>query len=404
MTTFAELKSSLSRALFDVDAGVFEDDDLGDFLNTAIAEISRVAPQTFEEDIPAVDGQLTYVLHGGTGNLISNPSFEEGDESILNTATLVAVAAADSSDLTHGWTLDQDASLGFVRSVSLRKTGLYVGALKPDAGDTNVKLYQDIPVNPDTVYVFSGWHAKLVTGGLAARIRLDTLDASSVVVDTGVFTHDTTSPTMVPAATSIAVPDDGSVAYIRVNLMAAGVQPATRQTFYFEDISLIEQSDSRLVATTARTEIEVAKVEIWDGSTDPESYIYTIPSAGSAPLNSSEGGWTVWRGMLRVPTWVESQVDATTQFYRIWGYAPYDRLTSASQVTDLSDELEFAAIERARIEGVKRLIQNRMLFTQWQTRSNNTDITPAGLMNDLSLSEESWRRQKREMTVLRERS
>jgi hypothetical protein len=48
------------------------------------------------------------------------------------------------------------------------------------------------------------------------------------------------------------------------------------------------------------------------------------------------------------------------------------------------------------------LLSSRELFSQWQIRSNNTDVTPAALMNDLSLAQADWRRLSRSMTVLRE--
>jgi hypothetical protein len=54
------------------------------------------------------------------------------------------------------------------------------------------------------------------------------------------------------------------------------------------------------------------------------------------------------------------------------------------------------------IEGLRRLISNRTLFAQWQTRSNNTDVTPAALANDLNIALADWARKYRQIFVLRE--
>lgn len=403
MTTFLELKTALAADLHDTDAKVFSDTDLGAFLNKAIAEVSRVAPQQFVEDVTCQEGQLSYVLRGGTGNLVANPSFEDGDDTLVGAATAVEVAQADAVDLTGGWALSAATAGIYFPATALRKTGLYVGQLKPDAAGVDVALYQDIPVNADTVYVFSGWHWKQLTGGLINRIRVDSYDASMVLVASGVFTHDTTSSVPIAFSGSYTVPDDDTVAFLRVNLVAVGTQPATREVFAFEDISVLEQSEAQLVSSTARTEIEVMRAEIWDSSTEPERMSMVIPSKRSAPISSSEGGWYFWSGRFYIPNWIEDQIDPATQFIRVFGYAPYDRLRTDAQVTDLSDELEFAVLHRAMIEGIRRLVASRALFTQWQTRNNNTDVSVASLMSDLSTHLTEWRSVKRELVVLRER-
>lgn len=404
MTTFLELKTALAADLHDTDAKVFTDTDLGAFINKAVAEVSRVAPQQFVEDVTCQADQLSYVLRGGTGNLVANPSFEEGDDTIVGATTAVTVATADSVDLTGGWSINAaTAGIYFPKAFALRKTGLYIGYLKPVAAGANVSMYQDIPVNPDTVYIISGWHWKQLTGGLVNRVRVDSYDASMVLVDTSVFQHDTTSAVPVAFSGSYTVPADDTVAFLRIYLMAFGTQPATRETFGFEDISLLEQSEAQLVSSTARTEIEVMRAEIWDSSTEPESMALVIPTKRSAPISSSEGGWSFWGGRFYIPNWVEAQIDPSTQFIRVFGYAPYDRLRTDAQVTDLSDELEFAVLQRAMIEGIRRLVASRALFTQWQTRNNNTDVTVASLMSDLSTHLQEWRSVKRELVVLRER-
>lgn len=402
MTTLAELKVALARDLGDTAGKVFQDDDLEAFLNKAIAEVSRVAPQQFSEDVAFASGQLQYPLRGGQGNLIANSSFEEGDDTILGATTAVTVAVADAVDLLNGWSLSANAGCYFPVSPN-RVTGRHVGILKPAAAGTDVKMYQDIPVNPGTVYILTGYHWKQTTGGLTNRIRVDTLDAASVLVDTGVIQHDTTSGVPVLASGSYTVPDDATVAFLRVNLVAVGVQPATLQAFEFEDVSLLEQSEAILVSSTARTEIEISRVEVWDSTQEPEQFVSVVPSGRGSPVASSQGGWRFWSGSLVIPNWLESRLTDGTHLLRVWGYAPYDRLRDDAQVTDLSDELEFAVLFRAFVEGIRRLTQSRALFTQWQTRNNNTDVSVASLQSDLSSHLQEWRVMKRELVVLRER-
>jgi hypothetical protein len=406
MTTFAELKVSLAADLSDTDGKVFVDSDLGIFINKAIAEVSRVAPQEFTEDVAFSSGQLSYPLRGGQGNLVANSSFEEGDDTVLGATTATTVAVADAEDLLNGWLLSASAGVYFPTS-PVRVTGRHVGILRPAIGGIDVKMYQDIPVNAGTVYILSGYHWKLTTGGLTNRIRVDALDASSVLVASGVISHDTTSSVPVQVSDSYTVPADDTVAFLRVNLLAIGTQPSTQQAFAYEDISLLEQTDAILVSSTARTQIEVSRVEVWDSTREPERFVSAVPSARSVAVgrepSSSSGGYRFWDGSLVIPNWLEDRLIDGTHFLRVWGYAPYDRLREDEQVADLSDELEFAVIFRAFIEGIRRLTQSRALFTQWQTRNNNTDVSVASLMSDLSTHLQEWRQMKRELVVLRER-
>ena len=72
-----------------------------------------------------------------------------------------------------------------------------------------------------------------------------------------------------------------------------------------------------------------------------------------------------------------------------------------TQVTDLSNELEWAVLLYCDAVATRRLWNDRSLFTQWQTRSNNTDITPAQLANRLNGLEAQWERKERQLHVLR---
>lgn len=77
-------------------------------------------------------------------------------------------------------------------------------------------------------------------------------------------------------------------------------------------------------------------------------------------------------------------------------------IATDADVIPFTAGVEEALVLYCYIEALRRLIGNRALFTQWQTRSNNTDVTPAALMNDLNIAQEEWRRKARAILVLRE--
>lgn len=71
-------------------------------------------------------------------------------------------------------------------------------------------------------------------------------------------------------------------------------------------------------------------------------------------------------------------------------------------IVPLSSALTAALVAYARKEGMERLNMSRELFTQWQTQSNNSDVSPAALMNALTLARDEWRRLSRKLVVLRD--
>lgn len=149
-------------------------------------------------------------------------------------------------------------------------------------------------------------------------------------------------------------------------------------------------------------EIEVSRVELWDGSTTPKLYLMRMQPASGEYVNDSSTGWSVWNGKLYIPNWYENYIDPTTHIIRVWGYAPYAEMTDWQEVVVPSNEAQWAMRAYCRVGALQRLIMERDLFTQWQGRANNTDVTPAALMNGLSLAQEDWRRRSRALMVLRQ--
>lgn len=400
MTTLAELKTQAATLLFDPENKTFDSTALGYFINAGIAEVSRIAPARFIEDIQCIADTVSYPVRGGDGNLVANPSFEAGDSTLFD--GYVTVAPGDS-ELTGGWEPSASVGVHFTRS-SNAKSGQYVGLIKLPAATATKYLYQDIPVSAGSTYQCSGWHWKTIAGGEASIVQFHTLDSGSVVVTTDAVRHDTTAATPQSFSGTITVPDDGTVSYIRVAITAYSAGAGSEQVSAFEDISVFEQGQGGLVATNSLDQIEVTDVELWSSEDDPVRFASRLTPHWESFVTHSEGGWRYWDGRLRIPYRVIASLGTSvaSYFLRVRGYAPYTKLTSASQTTDLSFELEQGIMKYVQVAALERLLFERDLFTQWQARAGNTDISPASLMNNLSLAREDWRRFSRAIATLRE--
>lgn len=151
-------------------------------------------------------------------------------------------------------------------------------------------------------------------------------------------------------------------------------------------------------------EIELIRVELWDSSLTPPDQIARIEPADQAYVNDSTTGWKVWDGTLELPRYVPVFIAGSESNYliRVWGYCPYPPLYDDEDIVPVSNERENALRVYCQVEAYRRLMSDRSLFTQWQTRSNNSDVSPASLMNGFSLAQDEWRRLSRAITVLRE--
>lgn len=175
-----------------------------------------------------------------------------------------------------------------------------------------------------------------------------------------------------------------------------------------EDIDLVEnQFEYTLqtgVFTEAVPEIEVNRVELWDATTTPIMPRQMILPASQAYVNFSNTGWHNRDGILEVPYSLVRYVGATPENHllRVWGYRPYPTVSLDADVIPVSGEREEAVREYAMVRALRRLVNERDLFTQWQTRPGNSDVSPASLMNALNIATADWKARARSITVLRE--
>jgi len=177
---------------------------------------------------------------------------------------------------------------------------------------------------------------------------------------------------------------------------------------FYESITLEEDTLEYVLRSTefdgvAVPEIEVARVELWDNGETPPTRLYVVPPASKAYSSDSQAGWVNWGGTLYLPRAVWSTFDGNEADYylRVWGYSPFLPLDDDADVAAVSEEQKWALVAFSRIEALERLNADRELFTQWQTRAGNSDVSPAGLMNMLNAAQNEWRRRKREILRLR---
>jgi hypothetical protein len=151
-------------------------------------------------------------------------------------------------------------------------------------------------------------------------------------------------------------------------------------------------------------EIELYRVEVWDGSVTPPRALKWLQPMSSHPagLAYSNAGWVLWGGTLELPNRAVDFIIPDTHLIRVWGYSPYPPVEEDDDVIPVSNELQQALVLYCRVQAMEALISDRVLFTQWQARSNNADVSPAGLMNEYQIVSEAWRKKSKAIFVIRE--
>lgn len=153
----------------------------------------------------------------------------------------------------------------------------------------------------------------------------------------------------------------------------------------------------------ANPDIEVSRVELWDTTTTPNTRFRVIPPASAGRANDSQAGWSNWGGVLFIPTTYFNAISGSedSYLYRVWGYSPYPAASDDADVIAVSNDGYWAIVAHAQVAALNRLVNDRTLFTQWQTRAGISDISPAGLMNELNFARDEWRRKSKALLRLR---
>lgn len=177
---------------------------------------------------------------------------------------------------------------------------------------------------------------------------------------------------------------------------------------FVEDIQPIEdQLDYDLrsdIFSDPNPDIELRNVEIWNAEVTPPLQVFWVTPKKAHPtdLAHSQAGWEVWNGTLYLPRRIVAGINVDTHVIRVWGYSPWAYPDEDTDVLPFPQSYVEALVIGAQVGVLRRLTSNRALFTSWQTRSNNTDVSMASLMNDLESAKDEWRRLSRAIQVARE--
>jgi hypothetical protein len=136
----------------------------------------------------------------------------------------------------------------------------------------------------------------------------------------------------------------------------------------------------------------IFRVDIY---TSAGTYRTTLPHAYGDGPNS---GWEFHGGVLYLPPSYTFTAGDTIQ---AWGYGGYAQLSASTATTDLTTSGIWAVRVFAQAEAFQRLMNDRAKFQQWQSDSNNTDVTALGLASLMAQARSRWDRERGRMRRLR---
>lgn len=158
-----------------------------------------------------------------------------------------------------------------------------------------------------------------------------------------------------------------------------------------EELTEVDIVDAEVFEYTL-TLTSVWRVELWR---DGDFYGFIQPNDDE----SSQGGWEYWGNQLRIPQ--ISVLDAATDILKVWGYGERDPMTADGDNADVDLDGEMALRAYATYLGFQRLTNDRALFAQWQTASNNTDVSPTQLLGMVNTQAAEWRGMRNRLRRIR---
>jgi hypothetical protein len=124
------------------------------------------------------------------------------------------------------------------------------------------------------------------------------------------------------------------------------------------------------------------------------SYKQTLVSGIGGPNT----GWELHGGVLYLPP---SYLFTAGDTLRAWGYGRYIQLAVSSSTTDLDSTGIWAVVVFCQAEAFGRMMFDRAQFQQWQSSSNNSDITALALAQLAGSARARWRDEQRRLRRLR---
>lgn len=163
-------------------------------------------------------------------------------------------------------------------------------------------------------------------------------------------------------------------------------------SFYPKDVvSTFATVSAGVVSYAASSYTNIYRIDQYDGTT----------FRGVVPHGTGEGpdsGWELHAGIVWFPPTYQMPTGYTL---RAFGYGAYIQLTASSQTTDLDTTGIWAVVRYAQVEGWAALMGDRAKFMQWQTDSNNTDVSPLVMAQLYNAALSRWARQVRRMRKMR---
>lgn len=148
-----------------------------------------------------------------------------------------------------------------------------------------------------------------------------------------------------------------------------------------EDIEELDITDAEVHVYDTTLE-HIWRAEIWR---DGDFFFRITPNEAE----TSRGGWELYAQQFHMPKFANT-LNVDTDVIRLWGYRGRAALTGDSDVLEGDLDAEMGIRLYAQVAGYQRLVSDRSLFQQWQTQSNNTDVSPTQLTNMLSLKQGEW--------------
>lgn len=126
------------------------------------------------------------------------------------------------------------------------------------------------------------------------------------------------------------------------------------------------------------------------------------PIPESARLDAgTQDGWDLFGGRLTLPGGM-FPLDPTTSSVRVWGYGERDNLVADTDVPEFLDGTDEEGVRcYARWRALEMLLHDRTLYQQWQTQTNNSDISTTQLLQTASSYQQEWTNLRKRLARLR---
>jgi hypothetical protein len=131
-----------------------------------------------------------------------------------------------------------------------------------------------------------------------------------------------------------------------------------------------------------------------------EAYPFQTVPEGDRGDTGTQGGWDFFGGVLYMPGAMTPP--ALTAGVRAWGYGTREPLLADADQAGFQDASDEQAVRAyARYTAAEMLLHERALFGQWQTQSNNTDVSPTQMLQITSTLQQEWGDLRKRLTRLR---